>query len=404
MVDRRLPILQVLAVATVTQVLGTMASLALAAVAPKAAMDLGVSPALIGYQLATVFCGTMLSSLLGGGLVRRLGAARTLQLALWLVAAGSGISALASLPALALGALVVGLGYGVVNPAASHLLSRAPSAGNMNLIFSIKQCGMPIGGALAGLTVPLITLVWDWRAALVGCAALAAAWSLVCGSRRLAWDTDRAPAAPVLGSPMESLRTIWGNSALRWITAGAALYAAVQLCLTGFLVTYLVSDIGLDLVLAGTILAVTNGAGAAGRLAWGWVADRLRSGSKTMVVIGLLAIAGSLATAAMAADWPAWLIGAIAAMFGFSAMGWNGVFFAVVVRLSPPKAVGSATGGATFWSSAAVVIAPAAFAALHDHAGLSYSGGYAMLAFATAAGIACFSAARRSRVTWVAAR
>jgi hypothetical protein len=46
-----------------------------------------------------------------------------------------------------------------------------------------------------------------------------------------------------------------------------------------------------------------------------------------------------------------------------------------------------------------VVIAPAAFAALHDHAGVSYSGGYTMLALVTAAGIAGFVAARRSRVT-----
>jgi MFS family permease len=389
----------VLAVTTVTQVLGTMASMALAAVAPRAAVDLGVSPALIGYQLGTVFCGTMLSALLGGGLVRRLGAARTVQLGLSLVAAGGGISALATLPALALGALVVGLGYGVVNPAASHLLSRAPSVRNMNLIFSIKQCGVPIGGALAGLLVPPITLAWGWRSALIGCALLAAAWSLVAASRRRAWDTDRDPAAPVLTSPMESLRTIWRSSALRWITAAGGLYAAVQLCLTGFLVTYLVSDIGLDLLLAGSVLAITNGAGAAGRVGWGWVADRLRSGTKTMIVIGLIAIGGSLATAAFAADWPAWLIGAIAALFGFSVMGWNGVFFAMVVRLSPPQAVGSATGGAIFWSSAAVAIAPAAFAALHDHAGLTYSGGYAMLAFFLAAGIACLAAARRSRVT-----
>ena len=395
----KLPVGQVLAVTTVTQVLGTTAALALAAVAPRAAMDLGVSPALVGYQLATVFSGNMLSALLGGGLVRRLGAARTVQLALWMVAAGSGISALATLPALALGALVMGLGYGVVNPAASHLLARAPSARNMNLIFSIKQGGVPIGGALAGLLVPLVTLAWGWRAALVGCALLAAGWSLVCASRRLAWDTDRDPAAPVLASPLESLRAISRNPALRWLTAGASFYASVQLCLTGFLVTYLVRDIGMDLVLAGTLLAVTNGAGAAGRLAWGWVADRLRSGTKTMIVVGLIAIGCTLAIAAVAADWPVWLIGVIVALSGFSAMGWNGVFFATIVRLSPPQAASSVTGGAIFWSSGAVAIAPAAFAALHDHAGVSYSGGYAMLALLIAAGIGCFVAARRRRVT-----
>jgi hypothetical protein len=61
-----LPIAQVLAVTTSTQVLTTLGALALAAVAPKAAAELGISPALMGYQVAIVYFGALIAALLGG--------------------------------------------------------------------------------------------------------------------------------------------------------------------------------------------------------------------------------------------------------------------------------------------------------------------------------------------------
>lgn len=354
-----------------------------------------MSPALIGYQVGAVYLAAMIASPVGGGLVRRFGAARTTQLALWLAAAGCVLSALGSLLALALGAFVTGLGYGITNPAASHLLARAPSARNMNLIFSIKQCGVPIGGALAGIVMPPLTLAFGWQAGLFVCALLMLGFSVAIGPRRrTAWDHDRDAAAAILASPLKSIAMVVQNRILRWLAIASLVYSAVQLCLTGFLVTYLVEEVGLTLLLAGTILALTNVAGAAGRLAWGWLADRLRSGTLALIVNGCLSIAGALATAAIFADWPAWAVAAAAAWFGFCAMGWNGVFMAIIVRQSRPEAVGMATGGSLSITYLGVVIGPAAFAASHDSLGMSYSAGYALLAVVTAIGVACLARAR----------
>src|SRR6185436_14902948 len=107
--NNALPIGPVLAATTSTQVLTTLGALALAAVAPKAAAELGISPALIGYQVAIVYFGALIAALFGGGLVRRLGAARTSQCGLGLVAVGCLISTLGSLAMIASGAWVIGL-------------------------------------------------------------------------------------------------------------------------------------------------------------------------------------------------------------------------------------------------------------------------------------------------------
>jgi MFS family permease len=386
----------VLAVTTATQVLTTLGALALAAVAPRAAAELGVNPALIGYQVGVVYFGALVAALFGGGLVRRFGAARTSQCGLVLVAVGCVVSTLGSLAAIAAGAWVIGLGYGVTNPAASHLLTRAAIQRNMNLVFSLKQSGVPIGGVISGLLLPAVTLAYGWKAGLWTCALLAAALSvgLVPAQRR--WDIDRASDASVFANPFASLVIVWQRPVLRWIAISSFAYSAVQLSFTGFLVTYLVAEAGLSLLAAGTILSITHAAGAIGRLVWGWIADRLRSGSAALIANGALAVAGALATAAIGLDWPLWAIAAVTAFFGFCAIGWNGVFIAVIARQAPPNEVGMATGGTLVITYAGVMAGPSLFGALHAHAGASYSASFTLLALVTAVGVACVYQARRA--------
>ena len=386
----------VLALTTATQAFSTLGVLALAAVAPSAAAYLGVSPALIGYQVGLVFFGAMLSAPFAGGLVLRYGAVRTSQLSLWMVAAGCALSTLGALPALVLGALVMGLGYGIPNPAASQLLARLPSRRGMNLLFSIKQTGVPIGGVLSGVIVPPLTLALGWHAALVIFAVLLALLGVAIGTVRREWDSGRRPAAAMLAYAIESLALVWQHKPLRWLAGASFLYSGVQLSLTGFLVTYLVSDIHMGLVVAGSVLSLTHAMGAVGRLAWGWLADRLGSGGLALILNGVLATGSALATAAIAPHWPLAAVMAATAAFGFCAIGWNGVYIAMIARLSPPGGIELATGGSLTVTYAGVIVVPPAFATLHERLALSYGSAFALLSLFTALGVACVVMARRA--------
>ena len=248
---------------------------------------------------------------------------------------------------------------------------------------------------MAGLLVPSITVALGWQAALLMCAVLTVALSLAMNNVRPVWDADRDPSAPLFATPLASLALIWRHRILRWLALASLAYSAVQLILTGFLVTYLVTEVKLDLILAGALLATAQTAGAAGRLAWGWLADRLRSSTLTMIVNGCLAAAGALATAALTAEWPLWLVAAATSFFGFCAIGWNGVYIAAVARQSPPGSIGIATGGSLSVTYAGIIVGPSSFAAMHDQLGLGYRDGFASLALLTALGIACLMRARR---------
>ncbi len=70
--------------------------------------------------------------------------------------------------------------------------------------------------------------------------------------------------------------------------------------------------------------------------------------------------------------WPAWLLFLYAAVFGATAVGWNGVFLAEVARLAPKDKISEATGACLFFTFLGVVCSPPLF-----NLALSLAGGYA---------------------------
>jgi len=269
----------------------------------------------------------------------------------------------------------------------------------MNLIFSIKQTGVPIGGVFAGVAMPSLTAAIGWQWALAVAAIAIAALGVALERVRHAWDTEGQPDAALMEAARAALVVVWRHKPLRWLAAASFLYSGAQLSLSGFLVTYLVADVQLSLVLAGTLLALTNAAGAAGRLFWGWLADHLGSGGLALMANGVMSIGFALATAAMSPMWPTWTVAAVAAAFGFCALGWNGVYIAVIARQAPTGSIGIATGGSLMVTYAGSVLIPPSFGALHDRVGMSYGTGFAMLSLVTALGIVCVYLVRRSALS-----
>ena len=68
---------------------------------------------------------------------------------------------------IALSAVAIGVGYGPITPASSHVLAKTTPRERMALMFSIKQTGVPAGTALAGLIVPPLTIAFGWQVAVV---------------------------------------------------------------------------------------------------------------------------------------------------------------------------------------------------------------------------------------------
>ena len=369
-----------LAATLAIQVLVAMAAVTVPVLAPAAAGAVGVSAGYVGFFVGITYAACMAASLVSGALVRRSGAIRVSQWCLLSCAAGLWLTATGLVPLLVAGALLIGCGYGPVTPASSHILSRSTPPGRMSFTFSLKQTGVPLGGALAGLVLPTLVLWAGWRAAavFVGFACIVTA-ALVQPMRALL-DADRMPGHPLgVASMSAPLRLVISERAIRRLAVSSFFFASLQVCLITFLVTYLTRDLGFSLVQAGLMLAVAQAGGVAGRLAWGAISDRGGRPLQVLGVLGCAMAAFAAAAAGFSTGWPRLAIVLCCAAFGATAIGWNGVYLAEVARQAPRGRAGEATGGTLFFTFSGVLVGPPVFAFLVE-GGLSYSVAFLVVA------------------------
>lgn len=378
-----------------TQAVMAFAAMTLASIAPEASRDIGVSASLVGYQVGLTFGSGILSALYAGRMIRRLGACRTSQIGLALTTVGCALIAAGHLGAIVAASIVIGLAYGVSNPSASHLINRFSAPANRNLFFSIKQAGVPLGGVLAGLIAPRLAVTYGWQSVPLFVLALTVLLALVLQTVRTAWDDDRSPVRDRSVMPFEALAILWNIAPIRWLTLGSALYVMVMLSLTGFLVTILVEELGFSLVSAGIVLSVVQAFAVVARLAFGWLADRRRDGLRVLFWIGVAATLGAIGTTLADPRWPSWCSVVLFVFFGFSAMGWVGVFYGSLANLSPPGMVGTITGGALAVFYVGIIVGPSVVAATYSVVG-SYTASFAIIALIAAGGTACIFLARRA--------
>ncbi len=383
-----------LAITLAIQIFTAVAVTAVSVLAPEIGRDVGVAPKLVGVFVGIAFASSMVASLVSGVFIERHGAIRVSQVCVLLCAAGMlTIAAGTSFPgaalvSLAIAPVFIGLGYGPITPASSHILARTADPSRMALTFSIKQTGVPAGAALAGAMLPILALGMGWHVAFLAVALLGLPVVLLSEMVRKSLDVGHAAShPPSLTRALVPLRELLRAEALRGLAVTSLIYAALQACLVNFMVVYLAESLHFSLVAAGLVLTVANVAGVVGRVTWGGFADFHLAPRELLGWLGVAAAAGAFATAGFGANWPMAAILAISAVFGATAIGWNGVMLSEVARLAPAKRVGAITGAFGFVTFGGVMGGPPVFALVSALTG-DYSYGFAAFgSLAAASGV-----------------
>jgi predicted MFS family arabinose efflux permease len=371
-----IPIAATLAV----QSLMSLATVTLPVLAPEAAQGMGVPISWVGLYVAMVYGAGMAASLASGTMVHRFGALRLSQFGLLAGAAGVALTATGRLPWMICGALLLGVGNGPITPASSHLLQRTAPPGRMSVVFSIKQTGVPLGAMLAGALLPSLVLLLDgWRAAACAVGLVLALLALALQPLRARLDDDRRPDAPLRAITIsEPLRLLLSDSTGRALAITCVCFVVLQICLGTYLVAYMTLAHGFDLVQAGMMLAVAQGAGVAGRLVAGALADLTGRTTRILGVMGCV-MAASTVAASFSGQWPVAALLLLYAVFGASAISWNGICLAEVARRAPPGGVAAATSGCVMVTYAGIMAGPALFAMLLQ-GGMTYSHAFMLTA------------------------
>jgi MFS family permease len=368
-----------LAATLAVQTLATMALYSVPSVAPAIARDLHVRGTLVGSFVAIAYGVGILSALVSPGMVRRYGGVRITQVVLLAAAGMLALAALGSgVSGLAFAAVVLGLGYGAAAPASTHLLVPQTPQPVFNLVMSLRQIGVPLGGVLAALILPPLTVATGWRGALLIELGPIMLLMMALEIPRRRWDDDRDPRRRVLGRTLLQPFALLRQLRFRRLSVAAFVYAGLALCLVAFMTVQLTTVVGLSLIQAGRILAAYQIAGSLSRPVWGWIADRLLAPTQTLAVVGIGMAIASFVTGLYSSNWPVWAVLANAILAGCTSGGYTGVGYAEYAALGGSRRT-EATGLGTAIFFAGGMAAPPLFGSTVAAQG-GYGGSYTVAA------------------------
>jgi len=383
-----MPIWPLLATIAV-QTLATMALYSMPTLAPEVARDLKVNGTLVGGFVATGYGVGIISALLSPGLIRRYGGVRATQ-AVLLAAAGMLAIAASShgIIGLACAAIVLGSGYGAAAPASTHLLVPHTPRSVFNMVMSLRQIGVPLGGVVAALMLPPLVLIAGWRGALLVAVVPVLLLIVAMELPRARWDADRDPRVKPWGRTLLQPFLLLRDSRLLRLSASCFIYSGMQLCFVSFMTVQLTTVVGFDLVRAGQMLAVYQVAGSISRPIWGWIADRFLTPTRTLAIHGVgMAVAAGLA-GHFTMGWTAVEIFGVVLLAGCSAGGYTGVAYAEYASLGGVRRTEATGLGTALMFSGGLLLPPLAGASITLLGGYPVTyGAIAILALASAASL-----------------
>nr|WP_305123431.1 MFS transporter [Roseomonas sp. GC11] len=350
------------------QTTATILSRIAATLAPPMLAAHGWSAEMIGWLASLNTAGSVAFLLAGTPLVYRFGSIRSLQGGMAIGVLGALMLTLPLDIAALAGSFLMGLCYGPSVSAGGDILQRLAPPQHRNLIFSIKQAGVPLGGVLAGLALPFAAAHLGWRGAILATALLPVAALLAVQPLREALDAGRDRALRLSAASFLSRRNLIRPLAVLGQAPGlvavgltGCFMAVGQGAWFAFLVTYAAIELHFPLPLAGALFATMQTVSIGGRMLLGVVSDRVLPG---LVVLGLCCLASAATTAVLAMsgpDWPAWSLFLLAAIAGIAVSSWNGVQNAEMARRAPPGMIAETMAGGTILIFLGYIIGPPVF-------------------------------------------
>ena len=209
------------------QVLVSAIAAAIPVAMPELVREAGLFEGLAGLYALSMYAGAVAATLCSERVFRALGPARASALAVGLAACGLLLFVPLGVAGFVLGGLAIGLGYGPVSPAGSYMMAGIVGRKDLNLVFSIRLAGAPLGVLAAGLCVPPLVAALGWRGALaaLACALAVPAMATLGFARRL--DATLPVVAPPTGGVLGAAREVFAHGALRWLVATSFLFSAM---------------------------------------------------------------------------------------------------------------------------------------------------------------------------------
>ena len=359
------PLLIVIAAMLIQQAFAYFAALVLPNMAPAVAADLNIDPTLIGYYTGMLYFASSLGQLSCGSFILRFGAVRMSQASLLFMGLALMAGYFGALPVFAAAAALTGLATSVSTPASSHLLARYSPPNYAPLIFSVKQTGVPVGGLMAGILVPVLLGWIGWRGTFVACGAFCVIFAIMLQPIRNRFDTDRQPNQSLKpGFIWRNLKQVMASPSLRDLALGMFCFVGLQGLFGSYFVTYIAETMGRPLASANYFFSIAMTTAIAARIIWGWVGSALMPARRLVSYLAVVMVAAAIGMGMIEPAWSDGAIIAVAILYCISAISWHGLMMAEIARLAPEGQVGPVTGACLAFAGAGMMSYPMIYAML----------------------------------------
>jgi len=260
---------------TAIQVAAACAALTVPSIAPVIAARLDVPASMVGTYLSLLYAGASTAALAGGGVVLRFGAVRLSQACLVACAVGLALTLLLCVSAGAMGLFSIAVAAVVVGWVTGHHAGLQSRAGENHAARThgadvLHQADRRAGrhGAGGSGRTAVDRGFWLGGRRTPGRPRMRRR-ALLAQPLRAPLDEDRDRTARLSPATLvNSLALVARSPGLRTMALVSFVYAGMQMSVSGFIVAYLHTEIGLGLVAAGTVLTAANVAGVVARISW----------------------------------------------------------------------------------------------------------------------------------------
>ncbi|KAB0489329.1 MFS transporter [Pseudomonas vancouverensis] len=290
---------------------------------------------------------------------------------------------------------LLGLGYSTAQPGGSKSIASWFAGRQLGFAMGIRQAGLPLGGALATLILPVVAIRYSIQAAfLIGgvVAFLGAVLFMVLYRSPPVRKISQARSINLKLAVASRLAMATEPSMRNIMLSGVSLTAS-QYSISVFLVLFLHTSLELSNELAIAMFFVVLGSGIAGRIILAAWSDRCKFGRFYPVLVCLGAVALVLVLLMFLDTKNLIMLSILMVLAGFFAYGWYGPWVAYIADTAPIERKGFALGMAMTVNQISVVLVPPIIGLSKDSLG-TFAYGWGALALVSA--MVLFSTAKKS--------
>jgi len=380
--------LLVLAAITIAQASEAFLVQGLPSLTPFMQATLRLTRVQVGLITSSVWIGMTVSAIPIGMILDRIGVRRTLLGGLLVLGAFATLASFAGTPSVLYVCLfIAGAGFTTVYPSTTKAVMYWAPAKARATFMGIKQTGVSVGGALAAMVLPVSALAAGWRLSLMSVGLGVAGLGIVCYLLYREHPLERARLgengrgrSEFLSATLKS-RNVWA------LNISGLLLMTCQICVTTWLILFLKTEAGYDVVRAGRVLAMVQAGAIAGRLGLGPLSDLLFGGKRKPLILVVQAMIAALllVVSTFSEATPRLMVFGVAGILGCAALGWVPLEAVLRAEIAGREATGTVMTVGTTVMSLGSVFGPPLFGYLADATGAF------KLSWVALAGASCLS-------------